>query len=480
MFSRLSTRHSTTSRLARRFATATTTTAHTASPAWRNPSSASEFTVTDTHGFLPSRDPLAVLPSYFDKLTDLLSSMPMSLPDGTSGLLHSGRLGEHIEQHLPLYDVDFIFDQRILMALHRDYSMLASAYLLEPCDIQFRLARTYGLARRVLPANIARPLALVSARLGGSPFLEHSAFTLYNYRRVDPQGGLTADNLVPIRGFSGCPAERSYVAAHVSAAQHSAQMVRASLEMLRAVEQDERAGFTQALLQYAAAMRQANRVLSEVRAPGEYASFRTFLGGSRHQPMFPAGVLYEGIEGMGYQRFLGVAQSSSPVASLSTHLFQLASLSPQGSLPCRPGVDALRPENIRGFLNHINCEAARHPIQSYALRDAHSAAAYLAAIDQVLAYRFRQWANLRDSLPVHAERNHPRFREYFDVQTRHIRDIAQLAIRTHANIDGELLNSESRAGAEDAAYRAEGIRRSLERLLDDQEAKPLPVSMIAY
>ncbi|KAJ2394895.1 hypothetical protein GGI05_001834, partial [Coemansia sp. RSA 2603] len=385
----------------------------------------------------------------------------------------------HIERNLPLYDVDFIFDQRILTALHRDYSILASAYLLEPCDIQFRLARTYGLARRVLPQNIAKPLSTVAARLNATPFLEHSAFTLYNYRRIDPQRPLTADNLAPIRGFSGCSAERSYVTAHVAAAQYSAEMVQASVDMLDAVRDDRRERFTGALVKYSQAMQKANAVLGEARVPSEYASFRTFLGGSRHQPMFPAGVLYEGVEG-GYRSFLGVSQGSSPVASLSTHLFQLASLSPAGSLPCRPGVDALRPENIRGFLHHISQQAARHPVQSYALRDAHSAAAYLAAIDQVLAYRFRQWANLRDSLPVHAERNQTGFRAYFDVQTRHIRDIAQLVLRTHANIDAELLDRVQRAGAEDTAYRAENIRRSVARLLDDQEAAPLPVSMIAY
>ncbi|KAJ1837465.1 hypothetical protein LPJ73_007389, partial [Coemansia sp. RSA 2703] len=338
MFSRLTPKHSPSRLVVRRLATATTraSTSPCTSAAWRNPAEASEFTVTATHGFLPSRDPLAVLPSYFDKLTDTLSSMPMSLPDGTSGLLHTGRLGEHIERNLPLYDVDFIFDQRILTALHRDYSILASAYLLEPCDIQFRLARTYGLARRVLPQNIAKPLSTVAARLNATPFLEHSAFTLYNYRRIDPQRPLTADNLAPIRGFSGCSAERSYVTAHVAAAQYSAEMVQASVDMLDAVRDDRRERFTGALVKYSQAMQKANAVLGEARVPSEYASFRTFLGGSRHQPMFPAGVLYEGVEG-GYRSFLGVSQGSSPVASLSTHLFQLASLSPAGSLPCRPG-----------------------------------------------------------------------------------------------------------------------------------------------
>lgn len=44
-------------------------------------------------------------------------------------------------------------------ALYRDYSFLASAYLLEPCHERFVRGEGYGLARDRLPRSISLPIA---------------------------------------------------------------------------------------------------------------------------------------------------------------------------------------------------------------------------------------------------------------------------------------------------------------------------------
>ncbi|KAI9503112.1 hypothetical protein BX070DRAFT_182831, partial [Coemansia spiralis] len=353
-----------------------------------------EFTVSPKTGFLPRHDPLQVLPSYFEKLEEILDEMPIYKGDGTYGLLHSGRFGERVERELPLYDVDFIFDNRILSALYRDYTFLASAYLLEPCDIQYRLAQNYGLARRVLPANIAKPLATIAARLNARPYLEHSmSFTFYNYKRKDSSAPLSVDNMEPIRRFSGCMAENSYIVGHVAAAQQTGSMVDSALALLASVRADTRQVFDQALQSYAKSMVQVNGILSNtLKNTSEYASFRTYLSGCKSQPMFNNGVMYESVVGMsGDSQYFGVAQSSNPIASLNTHLFQLSSLSPQGTLPCSDGIDNLRPENYRAFFTHINAHSSQQHIQSYALKSPVSSSHYVSVLSQVLAYRYRQW-----------------------------------------------------------------------------------------
>lgn len=58
------------------------------------------------------------------------------------------------------------------VALFRDYTFAASAYLLEPCDILYRLKKEYGLGRKVLPMNIALPLYKVSQKIQCRPFME--------------------------------------------------------------------------------------------------------------------------------------------------------------------------------------------------------------------------------------------------------------------------------------------------------------------
>ncbi|KAJ2160831.1 hypothetical protein GGF46_001961 [Coemansia sp. RSA 552] len=449
--------------------------------AWANPDPGNEFSVTSDAGFLPRRDPLAVLPSYFEKIDELLHEMPIQKNDGTLGLLHSGRLGERIERELPHYDIEFVFDRRILAALYRDYSMLASAYLLEPCDIQFRLARNYGLARRMLPANIAAPLEVVSRRLGQKPFLEHSMFTFYNYRRRDPDAPLTLNNLEPIRSFSGCEKEHSFIAGHVAAGAHTGAIVGASVDILRSAQQNQRVEFNAALRQYTDAMDRVNGILAQtLKGCGDYSSFRTFLNGCKAQPMFSSGVLFESLGRDAPHKYLGVSQSSSPIASLSTHLFQLSSLSPRGSLPCADGVDLLRTPNYRSFLAHVDSQSRSLGIQSFALRSAESSASYISALGQALKYRYRQLGNLRESAPVQSSKDDMAFRQYLDIQTRHVRDIAELISRTHASMDGEALSSGLRMSSEAVVHSAEMIQRSLERILDDGEPSPLPVSMIAY
>jgi indoleamine 2,3-dioxygenase len=43
--------------------------------------------------------------------------------------------------------------------LYRDYSFVASAYLLEPCHHRFIKGEGYGLGRQTLPAIISRPIS---------------------------------------------------------------------------------------------------------------------------------------------------------------------------------------------------------------------------------------------------------------------------------------------------------------------------------
>ena len=120
------------------------------------------FMVSTTRGFLPRMDPIVTLPAEFDALESLLQRMPIQTLAGEPGLLAKGKLGDAVHSELPdLTDqVDkFGANLPLMNALYRDYSFLASAYLLEPCHLRFIKDEPYGLGRDVLPANIARPIA---------------------------------------------------------------------------------------------------------------------------------------------------------------------------------------------------------------------------------------------------------------------------------------------------------------------------------
>lgn len=140
------------------------------------------FMVSTTRGFLPRMDPIATLPPEFDALESLLQRMPVKTLSGEPGLLADGRLGDAVAAELPdLTDaVDkYAANLPLMNALYRDYSFLASAYLLEPCHQRFLKGEGYGLGRDVLPANIARPIAKCAA-LWVSPFLMSSPSLMSN------------------------------------------------------------------------------------------------------------------------------------------------------------------------------------------------------------------------------------------------------------------------------------------------------------
>jgi indoleamine 2,3-dioxygenase len=98
--------------------------------------SLSPFMVSTSRGFLPRDEPLTRLPENFEALESILSRMPIKTLDGSPGLLAYVKLGSTVDTELP--DLSEVIkkhrDNMVLMtALYRDYSFLASAYLLEPC-----------------------------------------------------------------------------------------------------------------------------------------------------------------------------------------------------------------------------------------------------------------------------------------------------------------------------------------------------------
>jgi indoleamine 2,3-dioxygenase len=124
------------------------------------------FMVSTTRGFLPRAEPVVHLPIEFECLESILTRMPIETAAGPRGLLASGTLGETVLLELPdLSDAIEKYKNNLPLvnALYRDYSFLASAYLLEPCHERFLKGEPYGLGRQTLPRNIAIPIAKVAA-----------------------------------------------------------------------------------------------------------------------------------------------------------------------------------------------------------------------------------------------------------------------------------------------------------------------------
>lgn len=123
------------------------------------------FMVSTSRGFLPRQDPVVALPPDFAVLESILMRMPIETASGELGLLAHGTLGDTVHKELP--DLSPAIEKHasnlpLMNALYRDYSFLASAYLLEPCHHQVLKDGSYGLARDRLPKTIALPITKVA------------------------------------------------------------------------------------------------------------------------------------------------------------------------------------------------------------------------------------------------------------------------------------------------------------------------------
>lgn len=386
------------------------------------------FMLSRARGFLPRADPVVELPAVFAPLEDLLARMPVKRLDGTPGLLATGALGDAIlvEGLLPdltdAIDAPAVRDNPpLLNALYRDYSFLASAFLLEPCHLRFLRGEAYGLGRDVLPACIARPIARAARLCGFKPFMEYAgSYALYNYRLVDPGAGLAYDNLRLIRAFEHgldpASSEAGFVLVHVAMVRNSGPLVAATCDCLDAVANGgDRAAFNASLAQVADALTRINGVMETMWArsrPAQYTSFRTFIFGITAQSMFPDGVAYEGVGGDGFEaanantttrlHFRGESGANDSMIPLMDCFLQI----PMPDTPLTAILQDFRqyrPSNHRQFLAHVRAQSAALGLRAFALggiaiadtdTDAdgvESVRLWLQILDQVRDFRWRHW-----------------------------------------------------------------------------------------
>lgn len=333
--------------------------------------------------------------------------MPLHLKGNKKGLLWTGDFGAAVDAELPQYDVSRITDSRLLTALFRDYTFAASAYLLEPCDIQFRKDKTYGLGRNVLPRNLAVPLYQVAEKMGAYPFMEYAqSYSLYNWRKKSANGPLTYDNLDIIRAFGGQPSEHGFILIHVAMVAFTGDQVKYTVEAMKAVEQGNREAFNQACAKLSHTMRLIQNTMETMwthSKPEVYNDFRTFIMGTKSQPMFPDGVLYEGVF-TERKQYRGESGANDNIIPTLDNFLQLTENMPDNPLTqILRDFRSYRPKNHRDFVDSVEVEAKRLNVRKFALEDSESALLYLELLDHIREFRNRHWQFTKSYILAHTK-----------------------------------------------------------------------------
>ncbi|OLN85917.1 Indoleamine 2,3-dioxygenase 1 [Colletotrichum chlorophyti] len=383
------------------------------------------FMVSTTRGFLPRADPVAVLPSEFAPLESILSRMPVKKLDGTPGLLASSKLGETVDSEFPdlTEHIDKYKDNLPLMnALYRDYSFLASAYLLEPCHERFVRGEGYGLARDVLPKSISLPIARCAELTGFKPWMEYAgSYALYNYRLEDPSKGMEYSNIRLIRAFEHgldpTSSEAGFVLVHIDMVKNTGPLVKGTVAALHSAPRPgaaiDRAHLNKGLTEVLAALRKINNTMETMwdkSRPQSYTSFRTFIFGITSQSMFPNGVVYDGVNDNKPMSFRGESGANDSIVPLMDNLLQVP-------MPDTPLTEILkdfrsyRPSNHRQFLLHVKDRSLELGLKDAALAaklpaDGLSAdeveavkqtrRLWLLILHQVRDFRWRHWCFARE------------------------------------------------------------------------------------
>ncbi|KAJ3195818.1 hypothetical protein HK101_010990 [Irineochytrium annulatum] len=435
-----------------------------------------QFIVGTRNGFLPRQDPLVELPEKFAPLESLLTRMSVIQEDGSEGLLAKGTFGDAVNKELPLIDVDSITDQRVLTALFRDYTFAASAYLLEPCDILNKKKGEYGLGRDVLPKNLAVPLAKISEKIGSKPFMEYAqSYALYNYKRKDPSQGLQYENMELIRKFSGMPSEHGFIIVHVAMVAHTGDLVKSTLGTLAAVERNDRAGLDEEMKGMLTTMQKINSTMDTMwahSATEDYLKFRTFIMGTKNQPMFPKGVVYEGVSDQA-TFYRGESGANDSIIPTCDNLLQLTD-----RMPINPLTDILRdfrsyrPANHNQWLAYLERRAAELNVRQFAAADSNSAVLYLALLDQVREFRGRHWNFTKEYIIKHS--SHPVATGGSPITTwlpNQLSVVLNAMVEVGAKIDHERLTPYHRALAQELTARGDAQARILEREVAQLKAK---------
>ncbi|KAF7594398.1 hypothetical protein BBP40_009379 [Aspergillus hancockii] len=378
------------------------------------PRSLDPFTITTSTGFMPFIMSPTKLPDVFLPLMSLLERLPVKKLDGTPGLLATYELGPAVEAELPdltaevdkLVTADGSPDLYTITAVFRDYSFLASSYLLEPCWESWTKNpdQGYGLGRNVLPRAVACPMYRCAQLLDIPPFMSYAAaYSLFNYTLADPSKGLTYDNLRLVRAFEHGldpkSSEAGFILTHIDMVKHSNGLIGGALKVVDTIEQGgSRAEVNDGFREILAAMEKIEASMEDMWAnskPSDYLSFRVFIFGITNQSMFPDGVVYEGVLDNKPLNFRGESGANDSIIPLLDHLCQI----PMPSTPLTKILHefrAYRPLPHREFLAYMNSKAAEVGVRNFVVKDTETAILFLKTLNHVRSFRWRHWLFARE------------------------------------------------------------------------------------
>ena len=363
------------------------------------------FDVSGEHGFLPIKDPLKVLPEQYIELQNLISKLHVFYSDNKCSdcdcaeKCKNGVLGipdEIVSQVgiIPDYSklIELETDVFVLQALYRAYTFVTSGFTLEQAYQEFLKSGNYGVARQLLPANIAVPLVLVSNKLDVYPWLDyHYSYSLGNYVKKDLTGDLHWKNLDMACKFTGTSDEIGFIMVHVYINEVSPNLVGSVLDYGRNKD-------TTSLQICGRVMQEMNRRRRDMWTASRherYNDFRIFIMGIKgNDNIFGQGLIYENCFDNFPQQYRGQTGAQDSIIPMVDIFSGIVDFYPDNKLTeYLLDLRTYRPKCIQNFFVDLRSHYKEQPLfKQLADAKCYEGLVYLLKIvDEVYLFRNGHW-----------------------------------------------------------------------------------------
>lgn len=254
--------------------------AHKASPTKSSWKIHEEYHIDEDVGFALS-DPLEELPHPYDAWTSIAKNL--------AALIQNGELRAEVEK-LPMLSIDDLEGHKSQRLAHLVLGYITMAYVWNRGD---------GDVRKVLPRNIAVPYCKLSEKLGLPPILVYADCVLANWKKKDPHGPLTYENMDILFSFPGGDCSKGFFLVSLLVEIAAASAIKVIPTIFNAVQHREQDTLQEALLDITSCLREALKVFHQIHDYVDPNLFfnvlRIYLSGWKGNPQLREGLLYEGV-----------------------------------------------------------------------------------------------------------------------------------------------------------------------------------------
>ncbi|XP_049638876.1 LOW QUALITY PROTEIN: indoleamine 2,3-dioxygenase 1-like [Suncus etruscus] len=153
--------------------------------------------------------------------------------------------------------------------------------------------------RKILPRNIAVPYCKLSEKLGLPPILVYADCVLANWKKKDPNGPMTYENMDILFSFPGGDCSKGFFLVSLLVETAAANAIKVIPTIFNAVQHRDHETLQKALSEIASCLQKALEVFQQIHSFVDPEVFfnvlRIYLSGWKGSDLLSEGLLYEGV-----------------------------------------------------------------------------------------------------------------------------------------------------------------------------------------